>query len=179
MKQIKGQNASQNASQRASNLTEIRFRAGGFAPPWSPLPGLYPGPTGGPCLLCFHIVIGLATPLYVWHHEQPMFLWSLRYKDGKTVYTRVIQKLMQFRQYHDKKEFLHKLIDFASSNYSSCICTSNLNKSVLAFINYSLSFIIWMHYVGYYIKSFVAVSAVGFPDILNYIMNPVSNKYIQ
>ena len=36
-----------------------------------------------------------------------------------------------------------------------------------------------MHYVGYYIKSFVAVSAVGFPDILNYIMHLASDKYIQ
>ena len=36
-----------------------------------------------------------------------------------------------------------------------------------------------MHYVGYCIKSFVVVSAVGFPDILNYIMHPLSNKYIQ
>ena len=36
-----------------------------------------------------------------------------------------------------------------------------------------------MHYVGYCIKSFVADSAVGFPDILNYIMHPLSNKYIQ
>ena len=44
---------------------------------------------------------------------------------------------------------------------------------------FSSSFIIWMHYVGYCIKSFVVVSAVGFPDILNYIMHPLSNKYIQ
>ena len=36
-----------------------------------------------------------------------------------------------------------------------------------------------MHYVGYCIKSFVAVSAVSFPDILLYIMHPFSNKYIQ
>ena len=36
-----------------------------------------------------------------------------------------------------------------------------------------------MHYVGYCIKSFVAVSAVGFPDILLYIMHPFSNKYTQ
>ena len=36
-----------------------------------------------------------------------------------------------------------------------------------------------MHYVGYCIKSFAVVSAVGFPDILNYIMHPLSNKYIQ
>ena len=68
MQLIKDQNASQNASERASYLTEIRFRPGGFAP-LVPLPGLCPGPTGGlggpqtPCLLCFHIVIALATPL--------------------------------------------------------------------------------------------------------------------
>ena len=36
-----------------------------------------------------------------------------------------------------------------------------------------------MHYVGYCIKSFVVVSAVGFPDILHYIMHPLSNKYNQ
>ena len=36
-----------------------------------------------------------------------------------------------------------------------------------------------MHCVGYCIKSFVADSAVGFPDILNYTMHPLSNKYIQ
>ena len=68
MQLIKGQNASQNALKGASSLTEIRFRPGGFAP-LVPLPGLCPGPTGvlggpqTPCLLCFHIVIGLATPL--------------------------------------------------------------------------------------------------------------------
>ena len=33
-----------------------------------------------------------------------------------------------------------------------------------------------MHYVGYCIKSFVADSAVSFPDILNYIMHPLSNN---
>ena len=36
-----------------------------------------------------------------------------------------------------------------------------------------------MHFVGYCIKCFVAVSAVGFPDILLCIMHPLSNKYIQ
>ena len=36
-----------------------------------------------------------------------------------------------------------------------------------------------MHYVGYCIKSFVVVSAMGFPDILNYIMHPLNNKYSQ
>ena len=62
------QNIPKNASELVSYLPEIRFRPGGFAP-LVPLPGLCPGPTGGlggphtPCLLCFHIVQGLATPL--------------------------------------------------------------------------------------------------------------------
>ena len=64
------QNTPKNASESASFLPEIRFRLGGFAP-LVPLPGLCPGPTGGlggpktPCLLCFHIVQGLATPLVI------------------------------------------------------------------------------------------------------------------
>ena len=66
----KGQNASKNASERASNLTEICFRpGGGFAPlpgpPTMALPWTHwrPRRPKTPCLLCFHIVIGLATPL--------------------------------------------------------------------------------------------------------------------
>ena len=47
-------------------------------------------------------------------------------------YTRVIQKLMQYRHYHDKKkEIPHQTDCFAPSNCSSCICTSNLKKSDL------------------------------------------------
>ena len=45
--------------------------------------------------------------------------------------TRVIQKLMQCRQYHDKKGIPSQTDCFASSNYSSSICTSNSNKSDL------------------------------------------------
>ena len=62
------QNYPKNASESVSYLPEICFRPGGFAP-LVPLPGLCPGPTCGlggpqtPCLLCFHIVQGLATPL--------------------------------------------------------------------------------------------------------------------
>ena len=40
-------------------------------------------------------------------------------------YTRVIQKLTQCRQYHDKKGIPSQTDWFASSNYSSCICTNN------------------------------------------------------
>ena len=45
MQLIKDQNASQNASERASYLTEIRFRPGGFAP-WSPYQGFALDPLG-------------------------------------------------------------------------------------------------------------------------------------
>ena len=45
MQLIKGQNASQNVSEMTSNLTEIRFRPGGFAP-WSPYQGLALDPLG-------------------------------------------------------------------------------------------------------------------------------------
>ena len=45
--------------------------------------------------------------------------------------TRVIQKLLQCRQYRDKKGIPSQTDYFASSNYSSCICTSNYNKSDL------------------------------------------------
>ena len=68
MQLLNSQNTPENASESVSYLPEIRFRPGGFAP-LVPLPGLCPGPTGGlgdphtPCLLCFHIVQGLATPL--------------------------------------------------------------------------------------------------------------------
>ena len=66
------QNTPKNASESVSYLPEICFRPGGFAP-LVPLAGLCPGPTGGhggpqaPCLLCFHIVQGLATPLAMIH----------------------------------------------------------------------------------------------------------------
>ena len=62
--------------------------------------------------------------------------------------------------------------------YANSFCTT-LRKKITIIIsdgNFSSSFIIWMHYVGYCIKSFVVVSAVGFPDILHYIMHPLSNK---
>ena len=64
-----------NASESVSYLPELCFRPGGFAP-MDPLPGLCPGPTGGlggpqtPCLLCFHIVQGLATPLVHVHRRE-------------------------------------------------------------------------------------------------------------
>ena len=75
------QNTPKNASESVSYLPEIRFRPGGFAP-LVPLPGLCPGPTGGlggpqtPCLLCFHIVQGLATPLYMYYEKSRLYSLS-------------------------------------------------------------------------------------------------------
>ena len=44
---------------------------------------------------------------------------------------RVLQKLMQHRQYRDKKGNPSQSDRFAPSNCSSCICISNQNKSDL------------------------------------------------
>ena len=106
MKLIKGQNSSQNASERASNLTEIRFSSGGGGfDPLVHLPGPCPGPTGSlvgpqtPCLLCFYIVIGLATPLavnhkisVVWHS----FIFSLNNKNSKWSWLYIYLKSILF-----------------------------------------------------------------------------------
>ena len=88
---LKGQNPSQNASERASNLTEICFR-----------PGLCLGPTGGlsgpqtPCLLCFHIVIGLATPLITIEFMD----WKSYLYNSKVHLVLVVLKYVKLTQKH-------------------------------------------------------------------------------
>ena len=82
-----------------------------------------PGPVPFGTCICSNVETILSWTCYVYG--------PFEFRTSLGTSTRVIQKLMQCWQYHDKKGIPSQTDCFAPSTCSSCICTSNQNRSDL------------------------------------------------